>query len=151
MLCTSCGARMLHQAKFCWNCGQPQKPPVRIRMPRWETCEILVSDGIDGECGMLWYHHFWARATGLQGDYCAGRSAGFYRPDWEPQPEHAARQHEALVWQLLKEGWEPTGECGRKWWVARFRRGIRATPPAADERVPVTGPALPVHPGYGRA
>ena len=93
---------------------------------QWETCEIHDAEGFYGDDYGVRCHWFHARANGPSGTYTAGKSAGFYCPDWTPEPEHAGRQLEALTQQLTGEGWEPVDERGIHWWSLRFRRRARA-------------------------
>ncbi len=97
----------------------------------WETCEIQEVEGLCSDDRLVRCHWFQANATGPVGRYTAGRSGGFYCPTWAPEPEYSARQLQALVSQLVAEGWEAAGLQGTGWWRLTFRR-----PLAASQMVP---------------
>ena len=98
---------------------------------QWETCEILDAEGLWGDGSWVRCHWFEARVTGPSGTYVAGKSPGFYCPDWVPEPEYAGKQLGALVGQLITEGWNQAGGQGANWWTLRFRRRVTAGKTAA--------------------
>jgi hypothetical protein len=137
MFCINCGTQLPDEAKFCWKCGTPQKSSVQADELKWETCEIvwkmtsgalgLILGPIAGVKG-----YFWAKAIGPSGVYVAGKSqtiwvGNFYTGGPLPRERNQAHfaAHNALVAQLVNDGWEPTGDKGAEWWSNRFRRRVK--------------------------
>ncbi len=110
--------------------GMPCSAGKPTEQAQWETCEIHDMEGLYGDDIRIRCHRFLAQATGPRGTYTAGASRGFYCPDWDPEPEYAGNQLEALVGQLVREGWELAELPRTEWWRLRFRRRIRAGRPA---------------------
>jgi hypothetical protein len=128
MWCIACGAELPRDAVVCWICGQAQATPSSA--PDWESCEIVDREALIEIDGLVRCHRFVARARGGRGHYQAGQSGGFYCPDWLPEHQYAEKEHAELVARLIREGWEPTGECGSHWWNLQFRRPVRVSRPA---------------------
>ena len=123
MFCSKCGTQLPDEASFCWKCGTPQRSNVRTEAPQWETCEIEWEPqfGTFSNGG-----HFWARAIGPRGVYSAVKSQyfktdGFMSAISFPKGKECIAGQNALVKQLVKDGWEPTGK-GREWYSDTFRR-----------------------------
>jgi hypothetical protein len=131
MFCINCGANLPDEANFCLKCGKQQKQGVQTDETKWETCEInykVAHDGLTGTRGC-----FRAEAIGFDGVYEAGRSQEFgcgYNM-WLPDSKNEAH-YNALIENLVKDRWEPTGERGEHWWNNRFRRKI--VPKSSDEQ-----------------
>lgn len=130
LFCSSCGKELPNQANFCWNCGKPQKPGLPIDEPKWETCEIDFEwNGLFGKQFLV------AKAISPNGGYEAVRiqlqkrmSHYEVRPSDEfpiPYPQKSTREtFEALVSQLMRDGWEPTSQ-GHLWYARQFRRRVK--------------------------
>ena len=125
MFCSNCGTQLPDKANFCWMCGKPQKQRTEIEFNH-ETLEITRS-----------LDYFVAKAIGPKGVYEAGRSQKFNQllfdfsrgftesNDDRPLTGDSAKVHNKLVADLIKDGWEATGDRSLQWWGLRFRRRLR--------------------------
>jgi hypothetical protein len=142
--CPNCGGHVSQGARFCSQCGVPQRAPgtpattqvaPAQASDRWELCEI------DWWRGYM-KSEFWANGVGADGaQYEVARSRAFRWRRAEPPPidhEGARAAHEALVERLADAGWEPIGE-GLTWYAWRFRRHAAGLRVLAGELEPATG------------
>ena len=129
MYCYNCGTELPDNAAFCYKCGRPQNPHADPAQGRWETCEIVAR----WETGLITdSYHFEAEAIGPHGPYVAARSRPWkeiaHTPRWkvlDNTNERAGGIVKELISDLIKDGWESTGERGSNWENYRFRRQVR--------------------------
>jgi len=132
MYCSNCGTQIAEDANFCSKCGESQTPHIQAEELKWETCEIVweeVSASFGGLGRITGY--FWAKAIGPNGVYESGRTQFFkIKGVWSPDSTYKedVAVHNALISQLVKDGWEPTTERGSTWWSHKFRRKAMARP-----------------------
>ena len=128
MYCFNCGALLADDAAFCHKCGQPQGAHGRQEQGRWEFCEIVAKskEGVLRDT-----YHYEAEAVGPHGPYIAARSREWKEPAHSPRwqvldnsNERAYAVVKELISQLIKDGWEATGEKGSNWENHRFRRAV---------------------------
>jgi hypothetical protein len=133
MFCSGCGQNLPDAANFCQKCGKPQKPELKATgadaiESKYELCAIvyctLESGGFFSRKA-----RFWAKAVGQTGVYNAGESDVFqapnattYSPDGRDKKTNACLN--ALITQLIAEGWEPISESGPDWFSHKFKRRI---------------------------
>jgi len=129
MYCYNCGTELPDNAAFCYKCGRPQNAHVDPAQGRWETCEIVAR----WETGLITdSYHFEAEAIGPHGPYVAARSRPWkeiaHTPRWkvlDNTNQRAGGIVKELISDLIKDGWESTGERGSNWENYRFRRQVR--------------------------
>jgi hypothetical protein len=131
MYCGNCGKSIPEDARYCCYCGKSTDPNSQNNNDKfiWEYCEIAWA-GKYSKFRTLWSDaYFWAKAIGKKGVYNAGESprfkshaVGYGQTDKEKQI--AVTDHTILIEQLIKDGWEPTGELGSIWWDQKFRRKV---------------------------
>jgi hypothetical protein len=130
MYCYNCGTELPDAASYCPVCGKGQTGEAREDRARWESCEIMArwKTGLISDA-----YHFEAEAIGPHGPYVAARSREWkeiaHTPRWrvlDSANERAAEIVKELISDLIKDGWESTGERGSNWENYRFRRLIRA-------------------------
>src|SRR5947209_20085778 len=106
--CMACGTQLPNGASFCWNCGKPQKFRSQTDEAEVEICEIrLASKQTFG--GLAYSCLLEAVALGPKGQRTiASRKFGMnpYFAEWERNRKFRA-ERDALVNQLLLEGWQP--------------------------------------------
>jgi hypothetical protein len=126
MNCPGCATELPEHARFCLQCGAPQRPGEPAPRVRREVCEIYRSDEAGG-----WFRAgdtYWeAIAVGPQGRYgvarsetcprtARGRSGGVQRADV---------LLDQLIRKLVHEGWQPLPR-GPDWFSYRFERTVLA-------------------------
>lgn len=139
-VCKGCGGSFDDSFRFCPYCGQAKPEPDVIKVEvsvssddKWETCQIRryiykeerVYEDVEVEEG-----YFWADGIGPNGTFSAGESPIFdvvYVKDkktykWNVSRSGSTPAHDFLVNRLIKNGWEPDGSFGEKWWQNQFRR-----------------------------
>lgn len=130
MICFNCGTELPDEAKFCWNCGDPQKPNVKVEEPEWEVCEITCARIIMGRDRKdEWEFH--AQVNGPKGTYLAcDPYVTTVNPngDFEFLSRESNRYIRNLFTSLLRElessGWKPLDIQGMHWYSHRFRRRV---------------------------
>ncbi|HVN52795.1 MAG TPA: hypothetical protein VMT46_00595 [Anaerolineaceae bacterium] len=125
MLCQSCGIQVPERANYCWKCGKPMKPWIKLYEDTFlETCEIVFQPD-DPSHGI---GSFYAKAIGVFGVYVFGVSSGF---QYDKIPDHQnsdqASKLDGLINRMVKAGWEPNGDYGEEWWNHRFQRRVKKT------------------------
>jgi predicted nucleic acid-binding Zn ribbon protein len=136
MYCTVCGTKLRFGANFCSHCGEPRKQDmqaVQTTEEQWEYCEII--DEVVKKVGIFEDSiiRFWTKAIGPNGSYSAGTTENlasnangpafsFYgKKHYQEQSKHV----DALVAQLLRDGWVITQTDSERWWNYKFRRKVR--------------------------
>lgn len=140
--CQSCGGSYADEFKFCPHCGHAKPEPISVTSDDvWEMCEIKLVRGkaVVGKLNLakilsvepmadLWLE---ASAIGPQGVYVA---ASTERLTWRDVrmsngvfidvSPRAQPKLDALIQQLVDNGWQPTGR-GDKWYGQRFKRKVK--------------------------
>jgi hypothetical protein len=140
MDCKNCGTQLPDGANFCYKCGKPQSDNLQVDEPKWEICEIYHSVEKKGTIFSRPELIFWAKASGPNGNYNAGKSVRFLgdrvydRPlhgidvtpsRWDDEMAYAKNALYNLETNLLKDGWEFLGSFGEFYWKKRYRRRVR--------------------------
>ncbi len=135
MFCKKCGKLLPTDANFCQICGTPQREGLVVEEPKWETCELFLSE--EKACGIFSrpVMKFWAKAYSEKGSYCAGVSEQFLGDGihgsstipymHKKDMKFAVTALEKLEGKLLKDGWEFLGTFGDWFWAKRFRRRVK--------------------------
>lgn len=131
MYCVSCGTQLPDEANFCWKCGKPQKSGIRADEPQWEICEIdwrsikIKSGGLFGLGDTSTEGYYFATAIGPKGQYEVAKSKTFHVLGYRPASDTPDEHLQALISQLVNNGWEPQGRKGNTRYDYSFRRRIK--------------------------
>lgn len=130
MLCTSCGTKLPHDARFCFNCGTAQVAG-SSGIPGWEMCQIQFKvvkvSGIFSSPRLK----FFAEGSNSKGPYSVAESEefeGMYsKTGIESHPAVDYKETKAIfehfVDRLVNDGWEHLKGGG--WYEYTFRRRFK--------------------------
>ena len=138
--CIHCGTELPDSAQFCLTCGKSPRgaSDASTQQPiSWETCEIGLGGKKEsfldkfGNLGTF-SCSFYATAIGPSGPYLAKASPmrvqGWVKRDghhnWVKDDHKEVAACNALIQQLVADGWESTGR-GLEWYNYKFRRKVR--------------------------
>jgi hypothetical protein len=112
----------MSEDSFCAECGTAVE---RSAYPvRWEYCEIgWTRAQVEHSQGNQLY--FWAEATGPKGTYDAGISPNANGQEPESGATDQRQAFDALIRQLVRDGWVPLPNNGPDWYSRKFRRQVR--------------------------
>lgn len=130
MICFNCKTELPDEAKFCWNCGNPQKPILQVEEPDWEVCEITCAR-IEVGRGSKDEWEFRAQVGGSESSVLA---CDPYVTTVNPHAdfEYLSRENNnyirnvftSMVRELESSGWEPLDLHGKHWYSYRFRKRV---------------------------
>lgn len=132
MYCQNCGTQLPDDASFCLKCGRPQQAGVQAQTatPLWETCEIqwrnTSKKGFFSNPTIC----FVAERIGPDGTQIIGITENVISThpasslDSKEEKQQMYSYVDQLKANLLRDGWEPTGQ-GRGWWELSFRRRVK--------------------------
>jgi hypothetical protein len=156
--CVNCGANLSKNARFCSDCGAPQRGPGMLQPP---TLAVAPEDAAE-VCAIDWWRgyirsEFYAVVIDAGGGHGEiGRSPSFSWWKAKPPPAgHAGARaaHDALVAKLVEAGWKTVGSNWHPWYAVRLRRPtmLRALAGGPDEPVGTPEPGPGTEPGSDTA
>lgn len=142
MYCINCEKELTAEARFCHFCGRAQgeepnqelSPYTSAREVTWEICDIAYVVVPRG-CLAPRMGQFQAKMTSPTGVAFIGNSPTFLVNGIIPAPDGRSKAAlDALVADLLRSGWEPTGLSDNVWFQQRFRRHATYDAQSPQER-----------------
>ncbi len=128
MYCINCGTELPGEAYFCLQCGKARKDAVKEGEAQWETCKIVWERTRAARFIGLDTGQFWAKASGPNGSFSAGRSEKF-KGKLNKGPrygnEESVKAWTDLIAKLSETGWEITQDQGSRWYSCKFRRPVK--------------------------